>query len=236
MSDLEFYDKIFPRKLFKAGGTPVRDCRMVLLGNNRDMKRQYDEMKKKRPERFDFAVLNNVFMSFMKVYEQHIPPLTSIVIGAPKQKWNDNFFIHEGVKYRATYDTGTRIQPDKDGKMIRSARLTLHLPNNGFLYTDDTEMKVDDHNGERYVDHHSRRTYVTLDMPVLEKIPELVKFGGQYLQIKYWTFYYNFLDDRVDFEVEDSDLNCVQINFEPGYPEKDFRRDFRDFKRKTRIA
>ena len=222
MSHDKLYDEMFPEKLFNEDGTPVRN-RSVLQCVNLDLKnKKYEELKQNFPERFNFSQLNNVFKSFITIFGPQIPSLTTT---------NNDMtcsFYHDGLKYRAKYDTGPISKADDNGNVHRCARLTIHLPNNGFLYTKDRDIdEVDDRDGQRYVNHHKSSTYVTLDKPILDKIPDIVQYCDKYLHIKYWTFYYNFQDDRVDFEVEDSNFNCVQINFEPGYPEKDFRREYR---------
>lgn len=109
------------------------------------------------------------------------------------------------------------INPTTKEKIVET---TIHLSNDGFLYTPKEKLK--------HIPvglHHDSYDFSVLEMDELEKFPIIFQFARDFLahpQIKpkyERRVFYSYVDDRIDFEFKNLPANrTLRINFEPGHP------------------
>lgn len=170
----------------------------------------YSELKNTFPEKFNFKIINNMFSSFLSLWDQ--------------KNFSCNVF-HEYHKltWRATVFSEKNFYTNKYIDSIH-----IKLSNDGFVYSDPSELSA---LSAQVGPRHQTIGWILLTPSELSKFSAISQFchkfewlnggGGGSAKLQFQVFY-NFHHDRIDFKAINKQLNrVVVVTFEPGFPESE---------------
>lgn len=147
----------------------------------------YHEMRELYPEKFELAVLDEVFLSFYQVAKDYI----DIVNLNESTHREEVLFQHSRHWYKSIYSVRHCITLEGVEK-----RLHIKLPNNGFLYPCPKELKI-----FKSPEYPESLEIVKLDQDHISQFPSLVSFAKLFLSTSevFCKLFYNWRSDVFEF-------------------------------------